>query len=207
MARATTRLKTKCLKCGVKFTPRRMTSKWCSKACWSTRVHELRQCKNCKTDIKNPNVFCSIECRNASYVGKKASKETREKMSKAKQGYMPVNVFKPGALHPHWKVDRREVDRRWWPENKIWRLTVLKRDNYTCQMCGIRSAKSNRIVFDVDHIKPWSQFPELRFEVSNGRTLCRPCHKKTPSFLNRWQKFTGREAVREDGVRFVDLAS
>jgi len=26
------------------------------------------------------------------------------------------------------------------------------------------------------------KFPELRFEPSNGRTLCVPCHKKTGTF-------------------------
>jgi 5-methylcytosine-specific restriction endonuclease McrA len=32
---------------------------------------------------------------------------------------------------------------------------------------------------EADHIKPWAYFPSLRFELSNGRTLCRPCHDKT----------------------------
>ena len=32
---------------------------------------------------------------------------------------------------------------------------------------------------EADHIKPWAYFPDLRFELDNGRTLCRPCHDTT----------------------------
>jgi hypothetical protein len=33
-------------------------------------------------------------------------------------------------------------------------------------------------VSETHHIKSWRDFPELRFEVSNGKTLCLDCHKK-----------------------------
>lgn len=62
-------------------------------------------------------------------------------------------------------------------EYKNWRREVFKKDNYTCVMCGQRGGNK-----EADHIKSFSAYPELRFEVSNGRTLCRPCHKTTPNF-------------------------
>lgn len=34
----------------------------------------------------------------------------------------------------------------------------------------------------VDHIKPWSTHQALRYEVSNGQVLCKPCHAKTPTY-------------------------
>jgi 5-methylcytosine-specific restriction endonuclease McrA len=35
---------------------------------------------------------------------------------------------------------------------------------------------------EADHIKPFCRFPELRLVVSNGRTLCKDCHRKTPTW-------------------------
>lgn len=61
---------------------------------------------------------------------------------------------------------------------KEWRKKVFERDDYTCQMCGARGVQIH-----ADHIKPFALFPELRLDLDNGRTLCVPCHKKTPTYL------------------------
>ena len=58
-----------------------------------------------------------------------------------------------------------------------------KRDNYTCQECGNRSSVGNIVVLHADHIKPFAYFPELRFNINNGRTLCKECHQKTDTFM------------------------
>jgi hypothetical protein len=62
-------------------------------------------------------------------------------------------------------------------EYRVWREDVFKRDDYTCQECGERGGRLN-----ADHIKPFAFFPELRLEISNGRTLCEECHRKTPTY-------------------------
>ncbi len=62
-------------------------------------------------------------------------------------------------------------------EYKSWREKVFERDNYTCQFCGQKGGKLN-----ADHIKPFAYFPELRFDVDNGRTLCKECHKLTDTY-------------------------
>jgi 5-methylcytosine-specific restriction endonuclease McrA len=71
------------------------------------------------------------------------------------------------------------------PEYKAWRLAVFTRDDYTCQLCGVRGG----VELHADHMKPFALFPELRFEVSNGRTLCAPCHYKTETFgVMTWRR-------------------
>ena len=62
-------------------------------------------------------------------------------------------------------------------EYRYWRKSVFERDDYTCQTCSIRGGE-----LQADHVKPQSIFPELRFDISNGRTLCKPCHMKTETW-------------------------
>lgn len=54
---------------------------------------------------------------------------------------------------------------------KNWRDNVFARDDYTCTCCGARGGK-----LEADHIMPFSLYPELRFSVFNGRTMCKSCH-------------------------------
>lgn len=67
---------------------------------------------------------------------------------------------------------------------KAWRTLVFERDNYTCVHCQDHNyeGRGSSLALHADHIQPFSLFPELRFEVSNGRTLCIPCHKKTGTY-------------------------
>lgn len=68
---------------------------------------------------------------------------------------------------------------------KHWRDSVFKRDNFTCVLCGARSGKGKKVFLNADHIKTFAKFPDLRLDISNGRTLCLPCHKKTENFGNK----------------------
>jgi len=82
-------------------------------------------------------------------------------------------------LNPNWKGGVTPINNllRRTREYKIWQELVLKRDNYTCVLCSQRGGELH-----VDHIKPFSLFPELRFELSNGRTLCKKCHENTDTY-------------------------
>ena len=120
--------------------------------------------------------------------GKKHTEETRLKMRETalRNGTKPTP--KKGAECWNWKGGTT-------PKNKLlrrskqfveWRKAVFTRDNYTCQECGERGGELHP-----DHIKPFAFYPELRVELSNGRTLCRNCHIKTDSWGHKATKNYG----------------
>jgi ribosomal protein S27AE len=100
-----------------------------------------------------------------SMLGKHHSEETKLKMSLARRG----------NKNSHWKGGLTKLIRgiRRSPEYYQWRKEVLKRDNFTCQECG-KTGES----LHAHHKKEVFNYPELIFEVSNGITLCEPCHIK-----------------------------
>lgn len=89
-----------------------------------------------------------------------------------------------GDKNPNWAGGVTPVARRIRKSEgyKNWRTAVFKRDNFICQECGTGGK------LHAHHIKTFAAFPELRFEISNGQTLCVPCHKKTPSYLRHCGK-------------------
>jgi hypothetical protein len=71
-----------------------------------------------------------------------------------------------GENHPFWKGGI--TDKPW--KEKRWVKLVKKRDNYKCQICG-----SNKDI-QAHHIKPYKDYPELRYDINNGITVCIDCH-------------------------------
>ncbi len=109
-------------------------------------------------------------------LGKKHTLETRKKM---------VEHAQRGEKNNHWKggITPENIKIRNSFEMKLWREAVFSRDNWTCVWCGVRSAKGIKVYLHADHIKPFSLFPELRFAIDNGRTLCKECHSKTDTYM------------------------
>lgn len=68
-------------------------------------------------------------------------------------------------------------------EYRIWRESVFKRDDYTCQECGKRGVE-----LQADHVKPFAYHPKLRFDINNGRTLCIDCHRLTDTYAINLKK-------------------
>jgi len=89
-----------------------------------------------------------------------------------------------GKNHWNWRggVTKERVKIWWSLEYKLWRKSVFERDNYTCIWCGARNGSGKNVYLEADHIKPFAFYPELRFAIDNGRTLCRDCHKTTETY-------------------------
>lgn len=67
-------------------------------------------------------------------------------------------------------------------EARKWSLAVRARDG-CCRDCGAT------VGLQAHHLKPWASFPELRYDVGNGVTLCGGCHaRRHPenAALRRW---------------------
>ena|ERR1035437_5383255 len=107
-------------------------------------------------------------------MGKKATPEARKKMSENRRGDKNHN----------WKGGITLISRgvRQSFEMSIWRKAVLEIGGHKCLWCG---STEN---LEVDHIKPFILYPELRFAIDNGRILCKPCHKTTDTYAGKIRK-------------------
>lgn len=123
---------------------------------------------------RNPRHYCTMSCYQASLVGHVQSKATRSKRSAALSG----------DKSPTWKGGiSRQYKRGYKAEQfKHWRTAVFVRDDYTCQGCGQHGG-----YLTAHHIKSFALHPALRYEVSNGVTLCEPCHAQRDHYFARLQ--------------------
>lgn len=135
-----------------------------------------KNCLICRKEFKidpyrnDEAKYCSRICGGKAKIGVPPSIETRKKLSDSHKGEKS-HLWKGGLTKKNDSI-RKSL------EYKLWRESVFKRDNYTCVWCLRRGGKIH-----ADHIKPFAYFPELRFAIDNGRTLCIDCHKTTDTYL------------------------
>mgnify|MGYP001617061912 CR=1 FL=1 len=131
-------------------------------------------------------LFESIEKMRLSKIGKKHTEEHRKNISKGLKGRKcsietrkKISLANSGSNNFHWKggITKKHLAIRNTLRYRLWREGVFKRDNWTCVLC-----KKIGGILNADHIKSFSKYKKLRFSISNGRTLCVPCHKNTDNF-------------------------
>jgi 5-methylcytosine-specific restriction endonuclease McrA len=170
----------------------------------NTKPKTLAACAQCGAEmalppwkVKRGQKFCSKDC---AYQGREIkgafetghadlvppesrghSEETRKKISVVQR-----EKRIRGEDHPNWRGGKRNERRKAMAtfEYRDWRTAVFTRDNYTCQCCGQKGQ-----YLEADHIKPWCAFPDLRYDINNGRTLCRPCHMKQDTYGGKALKY------------------
>ena len=154
--------------------------KYCSRECWKRSIKGVKKTLEHRKNIslgrkrlfKKQGFLNSLEQRRKSslaHLGQIPSEETRKKQSEAKKGNKAYNFKGYPGTERHTLMNRREY--------VLWRIAVFTRDDYTCQNCNVRGGELN-----ADHIKPWALYPELRYAIDNGRTLCVNCHRQTDTW-------------------------
>lgn len=125
-------------------------------------------------------------------------KEARERMKGNTQGFQigePSSRKGKKSRFPAWnkgkKMPEKSGENAWnWVKDRTktsekrrirtsvewreWRSKVFERDLYTCKECGISG-----VYIEPHHIIPIRENTDRLFDVNNGITLCRSCHKKT----------------------------
>jgi hypothetical protein len=96
--------------------------------------------------------------------GKKGLITAWNKGKKLPQMSGPNNPAWKGGVSTENKIERTKF-------RKMMQKLIFERDDYTCQICGIRG-----VDLQVDHIQSWAEYVELRFNINNCRTLCKKCH-------------------------------
>jgi len=123
------------------------------------------------------------------WLGKTRSVETNKKISQSMMGHKISEATKSrirekllGENNPNWKggLYSRPLNGCKGSTYRNWRKDVFKRDDFTCQMCEQVGGKLH-----AHHIKSWIKHPKLRFDVTNGLTLCEKCHKNLHSLYSR----------------------
>lgn len=143
---------------------------------WAGNISKIKngklsgECRSCCSKRKTP----------PSQKGIKRTPETRIKMSLSMKGLPHLNGRRENS--PNWKggITSKNAKIRSSLEYIVWRRNIFERDEYTCVLCRRKGVRLN-----ADHIKPFAYYPELRFEINNGRTLCKKCHENTPTFGGR----------------------
>mgnify|MGYP001564505939 CR=1 FL=1 len=177
------------------------------------RTGVVRKCSNCNIEVyKQPchshrkNSYCSKKCH-MEHLKKNSfffpcmicEKKVFTQPTQIKYRHRKTcSVVCKSALLRKRAEERRikfgytkhQLDRlaRSSPEAQRWRKEIFERDDYTCKFCGIRGS-----YLEADHIKPFSLFPELRYDLLNGRTLCRKCHDTTKTSAKRMREIYGKK--------------
>jgi hypothetical protein len=146
--------------------------------------------RNYSESLKGRTIFWKDKIRTAS-KGKTHAAESKRKISLSKIGCIPYNKgltkFQnpdkvkygcPNDKHWNWKGGISDINCRirQSSEYKLWRTQCFQRDGYTCREC-----KKIGGTLNVHHEIQFSELIRQKkplFDLKNGKTLCKSCHKK-----------------------------
>lgn len=138
-----------------------------------------------KTNLEKYGVPYSIQNEE---VRAKATKTCLEKYGVPNYGILYSATHK-GELGSNWKGDARKTERieRYDPKYREFRRDVFIRDHFTCQCCGAKNYKGHHgtVILEAHHLNNFKDYIDERYDVNNGVTLCKECHKKFHSMYGK----------------------
>lgn len=154
--------------------------KTCSIKCGSLSKRGQRRTEEQKAKLRGRPAW------NKGVTGYSTSKKGRTYAYQPRpnaKGRIAWNKGKPapwvtGENAYQWRTDRTEIqlnkDRHWTKEYRHWRTAVFTRDGFKCKISG----KDCCAYVEAHHILSWREYPDLRFIINNGITLCRTHHPR-----------------------------
>lgn len=120
-----------------------------------------------------------IELMSYNQKGRPKSASHRQRISEGLHGNVNVKGkhINVGPDNPNWIDDRSLVKHRQNrnnPEYKQWRQHVWLRDAFGCKIAST-DCKGK---IEAHHILAWHDYPELRYQITNGITLCHAHHPR-----------------------------
>ena len=167
----------------------------CGKEIWSYVPQDTcsRQCANKARPQHKVSIKCVV-CGKEFAVYKSVAKNGSLKTCSRECSRVRRSLSQQGEKSHRWQGGRTEhtlLDRQSLPY-RVWRESVFARDNFTCQLCGVRGGR-----LAAHHIKPYAKYPQYRRDVGNGITLCRSCHV---SIKNKEQQYEAQFYAITGGV-------
>lgn len=166
-----------CKHCGEMFTSwTYRNQQYCSRECKQTHVARKNRPSR---RLKRQTVDLNCEWCNKPYtvhVSQNSNGRT-SRFCSAECRYNWMSVNQRGINHPNYIGGTKYSDRgtNWTKQ----RNATLKRDNYTCQICGKKRKPGQKRIVEVHHIVPFKNFSGdyvAANQLSNLITLCRHCH-------------------------------
>ncbi|GEN87216.1 HNH endonuclease [Oceanobacillus sojae] len=145
--------------------------------------YKIYKCDRCGEEIEEawPRTWIDEEdyCWNCSFIvgnidGKEFLSCSGFGAANAQAAVRDGEIIVWTSKKPPWELTNSDLRKT--KEYRQWRVNVFERDEYTCQHCHQVGGDLN-----AHHIKPFAEYEDLRYTVSNGLTLCTDCHKKVHS--------------------------
>jgi len=137
--------------------------------------------------------FPQFSGKNASFYGKKHTKESKAKMSKnhwdisgnnnpmkRPEVAKKISIQKQGSKNPQWRggISFEPYSTKW---TKTLKRSIRERDNYICQLCNTPQTDRQHAIHHIDYDKK-------NCNPDNLITLCISCHGNTQQNRKYWTK-------------------